>query len=146
MLNTRTAGMDTDAKVITDFLGTSATVSVKQPANYGAVGVRYKIPMSGRMQPYAGVGIGLAKVSKNVDFAINGNNVNGVLLDTYGVQLGTDLAGSENKALVTFNVGAQIPLMPSVFADISYRFGRVFLTGAGLSTNRLQFGVGMRFK
>ena len=146
MLDTRTADLDTSAKIIAGFLGTSATYTAKQPTNYGAVGVRYKIPMSGRLQPYAGVGIGVAKVTRNVNFLINGTNVNGVLLDTYGVQLGTDLSGSETKALVTFSLGTQIPVSRSLFADLSYRFGRVFLTDAGLNTSRIQFGIGMRFK
>ena len=145
MTDTRTATMDTDAAVIVGVLGPSATVSAKQPATYGALGVRYKVPTTWRVQPYVGVGIGAAKVTRSVAFAVNGNNVNSVLLETYGVQLGTDLSGSETKALITFGIGAQIPLRGMAFADVSYRFGRVFLSEAGLNTSRVQFGIGVRF-
>ena len=146
MLDTRTADVDVAAKVITDYLGTSATSTAKQPASYGAIGLRYRVPTGGRVQPYVGVGLGVAKVTRDVNFFVNGANVNAVLLDTYGVQLGTDLSGSETKALVTFSLGAQIPVSDSIFADVSYRFGRVFLADAGLNTSRLQFGIGLRFR
>jgi opacity protein-like surface antigen len=145
MTDTRTATMDTDAAVIVAVLGPSATVSAKQPATYGALGARYKVPTTWRVQPYVGVGLGVAKVTRDVAFTVNGNSVNAVLLDTFGVQLGTDLSGSETKALFTFGIGGQIPLRGMAFADVSYRFARMFLSDAGLNTNRVQFGIGVRF-
>ena len=41
-------------------------------------------------------------------------------------------------------VGAQVG-RGRVFVDVSYRFARVFLSDAGLNTNRILFGIGARF-
>jgi opacity protein-like surface antigen len=148
MLNTATGDVDAAASTISQFLsrgGTSASFSATQPATYFDGGVRYRLPPTGRFEPYAGLGVGVARVSRDVEFAVNGNNVTDRLLPDFGVQLGADLAGSESKALVTLGIGAQFTIKRSVLGDVSYRYGRVFLTGNGLNTNRLQFGIGMRF-
>ena len=149
MFNTRTAAMDSAATVIaaylTDVSGGAASYVAKQPSTYFDVGMRYKFPTTGRFDPYAEMGIGAAKVSRNVTFTVNGADATAQLLDTFGVQLGSDLSGSETKALVTLGVGARFHLFRPLFGDVSYRYGHVFLTDAGLNTNRLQFGVGLRF-
>ena len=150
--DTRTDQLDADAELIRKALGSTATVTVKQPANFGDVGVRYKVPAMGRALPYVMLGVGVAKVTKNVDFAVGGTNVNSVLASTYGVQLGDDLTGGQNKAMFSLGAGVQIAATDRVFVDVSYRFGRIFTTAtggangtAGLNLNRLQGGVGVRF-
>jgi opacity protein-like surface antigen len=67
------------------------------------------------------------------------------LLDRFGVQLGGDLLEDETKALVTFGVGARFNVRGNLVADASYRYARIFLSEQGLNTNRLQFGIGVRF-
>lgn len=145
MVNTVSADTEAAAQVVAKFIGTSTTFTAKQPVNFGTVGLRYKFPVSGRIQPYLGAGVGVAKVTRNVNFAINGNDITPQLLDPYGVALGTDLSGSENKALVTIGAGVQVPIAGPWFAGLSYRFARIFLTDSSLSTSRAQFGVGVRF-
>ena len=145
MFDTTTAAMDTAATTIARFLGASASFTAKQPANWFDLALRYQVPLSERLQPYVAAGVGAATVSRNVSFFVNGSDVTSQLLDKYGVQLGTDLAGKETKALVTIGIGAQFRLSGALFGDLTYRFGRIFLSEQGLNTNRAQFGIGVRF-
>ena len=148
MQNTKAAAMDAAATVIaTQFLATGGkvvTFETRQPINYFDIGARYKFPTSGRVQPYAGLGIGAAKVSRSVTFAVSGTDVT-AQLPAMGVQLGGDLSGSENAALFMLGGGAELAIRGRIFADLSYRYGRVFLSGGGINTNRFQFGIGWRF-
>jgi opacity protein-like surface antigen len=152
MTNTATADLQNAANTIARVLsaaGTS-TVKVKQPVNFIAVGGRYELPLEGRLHPYALVGVGVAKVKKDVNFFVNGADVTSQLLNVYGIQLGRDLAGSQTKALLEAGIGAHITLNSRFlgdrwFGDASYRYGRVFLEGQGLNTNRIQFGIGATF-
>jgi opacity protein-like surface antigen len=143
MLNTRTSDMETAATLIATALGSGVTAEAKQPVTYFDVGARYKFPTSGRVQPYAGLGIGGARVSRSVSFALNGNDITAQLV-ALGVQLGGDLSGSEGGALVTLGGGAEIPLPSRFFLDLSYRYAHVW-AGDGVNTNRFQVGIGARF-
>jgi opacity protein-like surface antigen len=148
MLNTKTAEMDAAAALIAQALptgGQGATFQTKQPVSYFDVAVRYKWPTTGRIQPYAAVGVGGAKVSRQVTFAVNGTDITAQLQNAYGVLLGGDLSGSEGAGLFTFGGGAQIDLRGRWFVDASYRYARVFLSDGGLNTNRVQVGFGARF-
>ncbi len=65
--------------------------------------------------------------------------------------LGNDLTGSLTKGLIVIPVGAQTDFARRYLVDISYRFGRILArSGAiendvGISTQRVQVGVGIRF-
>jgi opacity protein-like surface antigen len=148
MLNTRTAGMDAAATTISNYLADvagSTSYQAKQPVTYFDGGVRYKFPTAGRFDPYAEGAIGVARVSRNVTFSVNGVEQTAQQLDDFGVQLGTDLSGHETKAYLTLGVGARFRLFSPFYGDVSYRYGHVYLSDAGLNTNRLQFGAGLRF-
>jgi opacity protein-like surface antigen len=150
MLNTKTSDMENAAATITQYLtavsGQTVTADLKQPVNYFEAGVRYKLPTTGRVQPYVSIGGGAGKVERNPAFLLNGTDITAQLpAPPYGVQLGGDLSGSETAGLFTVGVGAQIAVSHRMFLTTSYRFGRVFLTAGGLNTNRVQFGVGARF-
>jgi opacity protein-like surface antigen len=149
MFNTKPASMDSSAGVIADYLiavAGSASYEAKQPATYLDGGVRYKFPPTGRFDPYIEGALGGAHVARNVTFIVNGASQSSQqLLDNYGVQLGTDLSGTETKPILTFGVGSRFRISNSLFGDVSYRYGRIFLAEAGLNTNRLQFGVGLKF-
>jgi opacity protein-like surface antigen len=148
MLNTKTSEMEDAANhIATNFLGTGGrvvTFETRQPINYFDAGARYKFPTSWRVQPYAGIGIGGAKVSRNTTFAVAGTDITDQLA-AMGVLLGGDLSGSEGAALFMLTGGGEFPLRGRTFADFSYRYGRVFLSGGGINTNRFQFGIGWRF-
>jgi opacity protein-like surface antigen len=143
MLNTRSSDMGTAATVIATALGAGYTAEAKQPVTYFDVGARYKFPTSGRVHPYAGLGIGGARVSRSVSFALNGNDITDQL-PALGVQLGGDLSGSGGGALFMLGGGAEVSLRSRYFLDLSYRFAHVW-AGDGVNTNRFQVGIGARF-
>jgi opacity protein-like surface antigen len=143
MRNIATSDLDAAAAVVARFIG--GTSKTKQSVGYFDAGLRYVIPTTGRFEPYVSLGVGAAKVSRSATFAVGGSDVTGQLLDRFGVQLGGDLLENETKALVTVGLGAHVNVSKRLIGDLSYRYGRIFLTGQGLNTNRLQFGIGVRF-
>lgn len=143
MRNVATSDLDAAAAVVAQFI--AGTGEAKQSVGYFDAGLRYLIPTTGRYEPYVLFGVGVAKVSRSATFTVGGTDVTGELLDRFGVQLGGDLLEDETKALVTFGVGARFNVRGNLVADASYRYARIFLSEQGLNTNRLQFGIGVRF-
>ena len=143
MRNVATSDLDAAAAVVAQFIG--GTGVAKQSVGYFDVGIRYLVPTQGQFEPYVSLGVGAAKVSRSATFAVGGTDVTSQLLDRFGVQLGGDLLEDETKALLTFGLGAHFTVRNNLFGDVSYRYGRIFLAEQGLSTNRLQFGIGYRF-
>ncbi len=85
-------------------------------------------------------------------FDVNGQKLSELqLLSDYGVQLGADLAGSTVKPMITIAVGVSRGFAGRAFMDLSYRYGLIFSSAdtieddKGLSTQRVQLGVGVRF-
>jgi hypothetical protein len=147
MTDVTTSGTDTAAATIGSFLGTqgkgSATWTVKTPANYVAIGARYLFPMFGNFEPYAAMTLGIANVSKQASFALNGADVTGSL-SSLNVQLGKDLDGKTNNALFTLGGGVRMPF-GAVLVDVGARYGRIFTAPEGTNLFRLHAGVGFRF-
>ncbi len=147
MRDVLSAELVTAATVISNFLetfGTSA-FTLKQPVGYVAAGLRYNLVDHHRIRPYLSVGFGGARVTKNVSFFVNGADVTDQLLETFGVQLGADLAGDETRPFLEAGLGAHISIGDRIMADASYRYGRVFLIEPGMIIPRVQFGIGVGF-
>jgi opacity protein-like surface antigen len=146
--NVATSAVDDRAQFIARAIG--ASVSVAQKATYFDAGLKYRLAERGRWRPYGLVGLGLARVKTESNFSVNGNDVTNQL-DQFGVLLGSDLSGSVTKFFLTVGVGANAPFGKRYLADLSYRFGRIFARGgaieddAGINTQRVQGGVGIRF-
>jgi opacity protein-like surface antigen len=93
-------------------------------------------------------GAGLAHVTTEVAFAVNGTVVDPA---QFGVQLGGDLSGGTNKAIIIVGGGVNIPFMKRYFADLGYRYGQILAktgeieTDKGIKTQRVVFGFGVRF-
>lgn len=150
MTNVATTGIENDAQIIASFIGGSATPKTK--VTYFDAGVTFRMPIgSQRVHPYALFGVGAAQVKNETSFSVNGTDVTGNLLNQYGVQLGTDLSGTYTKAFVAVGVGAHIPIGKRLLGDVSYRYGWIGKETkdnadiAAINTNRLQFGIGVRF-
>ena len=112
---------------------------VKQPVTFGVAGIKYRLPVDeSRFSPYLLIGGGAARVQKNVSFTV----ANGSVSDY--VTVGTDLAGTETKGMVSAGVGFDIAFGRMFYVDLQYRFGRIFTTD-GLNINRAGAGVGVRF-
>jgi len=116
-------------------------------------GIKYLfVPFGGGYVPYVGLGGGVAHVTKDVTFSVNGTELTEEQLhDLYGVRLGNDLAGSTTKGLFVIGVGVFRNFSGRYFFDVSYRYGLIFPKSGtiegdeALNTQRLQFGVGYRF-
>ena len=143
--------VESQANVIAAALGGSA--EVKDKATYIDLGVKYMLkPFMTHYQPYVGFGLGAAKVSKTSTFTIGGASVNEAqLLSQYGVQLGSDLAGSANKATMAILLGVTRSIGERLGVDLSYRYNRVFPktdvidSDQGINASRVQVGVFVRF-
>ena len=125
--------------------------SVKQPATFGLVGLKYLIPLSssgrspiGKAQPYIMAGGGIARVQNNVAFTIGGTDVT-ANLQQYGVLLGTDLSGSVTKAMLTLGGGVTVPVWRQLILDFQYRYGRIFTDDEAIVAQRAGVGLGIKF-
>ena len=126
-------------------------VSVKVPATFGVIGLKYLIPISGsgrspigKAQPYIMGGAGIAKVQKNVVFTIGGTDVT-ANLQQYGVFLGSDLSGSVTKAMLTLGGGVMLPVWRQLVLDFQYRYGRIFTDDQAIVAQRAGIGIGVGF-
>jgi len=131
------------------------TPSVKEPATFGAVGVRYPIPVTFyRAEPYVLAGVGAAKVTKNVSFSASGKDLTSSL-PNLSVILGSDLSGDFTKPMLVLGGGVVWPVWRSVIVDVQLRFNRIAAEGQdplapehlnkGTSFGRVGVGVGYRF-
>lgn len=123
--------------------GQPASATVKSPAGYGAVNVRYSFRKKTRYSLYGLVGGGFGVTSPKTTFTLGGTDVTGSV-PQYGVTLGKDLAGSSAGALLNLGVGAMYPHGKWV-GDVSYRFTPIFAAGHMTPVSRFSFGVGRKF-
>lgn len=146
MMNVGTESLDQRAQTIANAVG--ATSSASYEATYFAIGVRVAPDFALKYRPYVALGFGTAKVKAETALAVNGTTVPP---ESLGVQFGSDLNGSETKPYFTLGGGVLYPFTTRFFADVSYRYGRIFSdTGAiendqGINTNRIQALVGVKF-
>ncbi len=145
--NVTSADMQTAANLIANNVGASANPVAK--VNYFDVGARYHFVVTPTIHPYVAIGIGVAHVSNETTFTVNGTTVSP---DSLGIQTGADLNGSETNAFLMIGGGTTVSFSRRYYVDLSYRFGGVLgatnaLTGSGstLVTNRVQLGIGMTF-
>ena len=120
---------------------------------YFDAGVKYTLTtLGGGYQPYVGLGIGVANVSKTTTFTIGSAPISeSDLLNKYGVQLGSDLAGSTTKTNLTVMAGVARPIGERLGVDLSYRYSRLFPKpdviedDMGINVQRIQVGFLIRF-
>lgn len=139
------AGLGAGAQRVAGFLAenqSGVTFRAKEPVTFGAAGLRYAISTSGALQPYVLGGMGVARANKDVGFALNGSDVTSTI-QQHGIALGSDLSGSETKAMLAMGGGLMWPAWQRLIVDLQYRYGRVLTDGRGLNINRV--GVGVRF-
>ena len=123
--------------------GQTASATVKVPAGYGAVNVRYRLMTKPRYHVYGLVGGGLGVTSPKSTITLGGTDVTGTV-GQYGVTLGKDLSGSTAGGLLNFGLGATMPHGKWV-GDASYRLTPMFNAGVTTVVNRLNFSIGYKF-
>jgi opacity protein-like surface antigen len=144
--DTTPASLANSAALIAGYLSQTASnvgFSAKQPVTFGVVGLRFPFSASSSFEPYVMVAGGAAQVKKDVAFTIGGSDVTGSL-PQYGVVLGSDLSGSETKAMLSLGGGVVWTAWQMLIVDFQYRYGRVF-TDDKLNINRAGVGIGVRF-
>lgn len=143
--DTSPAALGQRAQLIAGFLSqtqSGAAFSVKQPVTFGLAGLRYG-KFIGKAEPYVLGGAGVGRVKRDVTFSVGGSDVT-TNLPQLGVTLGTDLSGSETKAMIGAGAGVAIGWQRLV-VDLQYRYGRVMTSDEGLNINRAGIGLGVRF-
>ena len=150
MGNVGNTDLETRAQKIANFLGGNVGSSAYK-LDFLDIGVKYNVPIGGRWQPYVAFGVGLAKVKPEVTFGVGGTDVTGDLTNR-GVQLGTDLAESQNELFIVVGGGVMVNFATRYFVDASDRYGRTSEAKdggetliKGLNTQRAQIGAGIRF-
>ena len=119
--------------------------SAKEPVTFGDAGIRYVVPIAdSSVQPYVMAGFGVAHVTQDATFTVNGTDVTGNLAQ-YGIVLGTDLSGSFTRPLLSLGVGVSVPVWQRVAVDLHYRYGRIFAPDSGINVSRAGIGLGFRF-
>jgi opacity protein-like surface antigen len=140
--DTTPSALSASAQIVANDISAKAgggSYQVKQPVTFGVVGIKYLLPVDqSRYSPYILVGGGVARVKKDTSFTVASGSVSDY------VTIGTDLAGSETKGMLSAGIGFDIALGRTFYVDLQYRFGRVFTTG-GLNINRAGVGLGVRF-
>lgn len=146
--NTATDDATASAQLIAGFVSrtqSNVAFGVRQPVTFGLGGLRYRFPLSsGAFEPYLVGGGGAARVTKDVTFTVAGTDVTNSL-SQFGVVLGSDLAGSETKPMLTVGGGVVWLAGQHFIVDFQYRYGRVFTSDQGLNVNRAGIGLGVRF-
>jgi opacity protein-like surface antigen len=145
MGNVGTTDLDDRAAIIANHLGGTAATAFK--VTYFDVGVRYNIDATPNIHPYVMAAFGVAHVSTDVAFSVNGT----VIDPSSTVQIGSDLSGSLNKPMFVFGFGVNVPFKTRYFGDLGYRYGQIFPktdnfeTDKSIPTQRVVLGVGVRF-
>jgi opacity protein-like surface antigen len=146
MGNVGTTDLDNRAAIIANFLGGTASTGYRVTAF--AAGARYRIPVQSKFGPYVLGAIGVAHVNTEVEFTVNGSVIDPA---ASGVQLGGDLSGSTNRALLVLGFGVNMPFKQRFFADLGYRYGQIFSktldneTLGSIPTQRIILGAGIHF-
>lgn len=143
--NAATSDFEARGQKIASALG--ASLSSVEKVNYFDVGVRYLVPVMSSVRPYIALGVGIAHVTTETNLSIGGAPVN-----PDSVSLGSDLSGTFTRPFFMFGFGANISFATRFFGDLSYRYGRVSGESDGpdevlaaIPTQRIQFGIGVRF-
>jgi len=147
--NAASSDLESRANTIANNVGAAANVIAK--VNYFDFGVRYRFIVNApNVRPYVAAGFGGAHVTTQTTFTVNGTTVPP---ENLGISIGPDLSGSQTVPFFMLGGGFTYAFVTRYFADISYRYGRVFektdadgnVQLAGFNTNRLQVGVGIKF-
>ena len=145
--DTATSALGDDARKISAYLSqaqSGVNYGLKRPVTFGLVGVRHPFVGMSRIEPYVLAGVGIARVAPDATFTIGQTNVTASLAQ-YGVVLGSDLSGTQTKAMLGLGAGATWPIHKRLIIDFQGRYGRVFASGQGINITRAGVGLGIKF-
>ena len=132
--------------------GLSVVGTARVPAWDGLGGLRYQVPMQGRVSPYVLGGLGAARLTPTGSFTYT----SGTLPDGTTANAGDDVtdqlvtAGdfiappASTAFMFTLGGGVEVPVARHWAVDLGYRFSRVE-AAAPLNAQGATFGFGYRF-
>ena len=139
-------GLDSKAKTLADAVGATSDAFYK--VNYFDAGVRYSPDVNlGSVHPYLSLGYGVASVTAQTTFFVNGS---AVPPESLGIVFGSDLEGTETKGFLMFGGGVSYTFGKRYFIDGSFRYGHIMPKSeiendTGVNTVRASIGVGVTF-
>jgi opacity protein-like surface antigen len=132
--------------------GLNVIGTARVPAWYSVGGLRYEVPVQGRVSPYVLAGLGFARLSPTARFTFS----SGPLPDGSTQSAGADVTSQIVSAgdftappattafMFTLGGGVQIPVARHWAIDAGYRFSRV-AADTPLNAQGATFGFGYRF-
>ena len=120
----------------------AVSFSVNEPSTFFVGGVRYRFPVASALKPYVSGGAGIASVSKDVKFFINGTDASSTIPQY--VTLGSDVSGDESALMITFGGGVVWPAWRQLIIDFHYMYGHIAADTA-INVSRAGVGIGVRF-
>ena len=132
--------------------GLSVLGTARVPALYSIGGLRYEVPMQGRVSPYVMGGLGVARLSPTAHFTYS----SGTLPDGTTPATGADVTdqlvtaglftapAASNAFMFTLGGGVDVPVAQHWAVDVGYRFSR-FNATAPLNAQGATFRLGYRF-
>jgi opacity protein-like surface antigen len=136
------ASSSTIASALAQLQPGAVSYTVKEPATFVVGGVRFLIPTTWKVKPYILGGAGVASVSKDVKFFIDGADASSTLPQY--VTLGSDVSGTESKLMIAVGGGVVWPAWRQLIVDLQYQYNHIS-TDTAISVNRAGVGVGVRF-
>jgi hypothetical protein len=116
----------------------SIDVDAELPSDYGIGGVRYIVPVTGRVRPYISGHIGLARVESDLHFTIDGSDISQSII---GVR---NLDVSERATMWGAGGGVTTTIARHFLIDLGYRLLRIE-TSEALNIHRAHVGLGFAF-
>ena len=132
--------------------GLNVSGTGRVPAWYSTGGVRYEVPMSGRIAPYVIGGMGFARLTPKLQFTYSSGQLPDGSVPAVGADVTTQLVSAgdltmladSNAFMFTLGGGVQVPVAPRWTVDLGYRFSRV-AADTPLNAQGATFGVAYRF-
>jgi opacity protein-like surface antigen len=114
-------------------------VTPRSPALYGLASGTVLMPLFARIEPYAGAGLGVARVARHLE--IKGTSPTAQMIrDDYA-----DNTQTATRTLADVHAGVAVPLHGGIAANVGYRYTRVFDESWPLSNGRVELGLTVGF-
>ena len=116
--------------------GLPVNMDVTAPAFYGLGGVRFNIPMAGRVRPFVEGQVGVANISFDIDANVAGIDISREVEDEADLK-------SQTEFLLALGGGVNVPFTDSLGLDLGYRYGRIFTDDPAINTSAVY--IALRF-
>jgi hypothetical protein len=135
--------VDTLAVELGRLQGAPASGSMKVPALYGGLGLRWRFDLSGKFRPYVIGTLGGTRTNRKPTITLDGVDVTGTA-DQYGVTLGQDVIGRYASFTISGGLGFIMNRDPYYF-DFGVRLASIHESEQTANAARLVLGAGYRF-